>query len=108
LEATLPAGIVGGRIELQAAPGREVLVEGLKRQIAVVEELISQRVGAPIRVHVRVGGGGLGSRNQLIHNDLRASELERIRRLDPALNAAADELDLEIVDQSLPPQPPSA
>jgi len=31
---------------------------------------------------------------------LRAERLDRIRRLDPALDTAANELDLEIVDDS--------
>jgi hypothetical protein len=30
---------------------------------------------------------------------LRTEKLERLRRLDPALDAAANELDLEIVDE---------
>ena len=120
LEVTTPALLDEGRIELRVAPGHGVLGEGLKRQIGVVEEVIGQFLGAPIRVQVVVpdlpsgsprpgqGGGrkvGLSETpNMIVDNDLRASELGRIRQLDPSLDAAADELDLEIVEDRVPPE----
>jgi hypothetical protein len=67
-----------------------------------VEELIAARFGSPVRVRVAsgVGSDAPGGRPKRLTDDgLRSERLDRLRRLDPALDAAANELDLEIVDE---------
>ncbi|HLG06871.1 MAG TPA: DNA polymerase III subunit gamma/tau [Gemmatimonadales bacterium] len=113
LDQTTPE-LIGDRLELRVAPGHEVLAEGLVRQLATIEELVAQRFGSAIRVRVRAEAISPTSPlaavppNVLVDRDLQAKELGRLRGLDPALDAAADELDLEIVDDKniSPPRSP--
>ncbi len=109
LEVARPEGPVSGAYELVVASDHDVLAEGLRRQIGVVDELLSRHLGQPIRTRVRVGEADQSKPgNSLSNNDLRASNLASIRGRDPSLDAAVDELDLEIVDDSIPPRAPSA
>lgn len=105
LESASPASWDGTALELEAVPGQEFLLEGaLARHSALVVEILGSRLGSKPQVKVRKGPGGSADK-PLPVNDLRTSELERIRRLDQALDVAATELDLEIVDERLPRSP---
>jgi DNA polymerase-3 subunit gamma/tau len=106
LEGAVPVAISGTVIELEAQAGQEFLLQGaLARHGAIVQEILGSRLGGPLTVRVARGGGENPGSNP--PGDLRAAELTRLRRLDPALDAAATELDLEIVDERLPRSPPS-
>jgi DNA polymerase III subunit gamma/tau len=103
LEVTSPAAVANGDVQLRAAAEHIVLVEGLQRQLAVLDELVGSRFGRAVKVRVAVEAspGGQGARsNRMTDEVLRAERLDRLRKLDPALDTAADELDLEIVDDS--------
>jgi hypothetical protein len=102
LAATTIAEAGRGEVRLAALPGEAVLVEGVERQLALVEELIAARFGGPVRVRVAGGGGSdapAARPKRLTDEGLRSERLDRLRRLDPALDTAANELDLEIVDE---------
>lgn len=102
LEAALPGVLAGSTLELEARPGQEFLVQGaLERYGAVVEEILAARFSAPLSVRWAPRG------SPVVPGDLREAELERLRRRDPALDAAVTELDLEIVDDRLPRPPRS-
>ncbi len=105
LESAPPGSVAQGEIRLLAAsPDHAVLVEGIQRQIGLVEELVQRHFGVPVRIIVatqRPGGPEPQERpNRITDQALRTEKLERLRRLDPALDAAANELDLEIVDEA--------
>ena len=102
LAAATPSAVEKGAVRLTAGADHAVLVEGLKRQLGAVEELLAARFTGPIKVSVVIEdpSRASGERPQRITGEgLRAERLERLRRLDPALDTAADELDLEIVDE---------
>jgi DNA polymerase-3 subunit gamma/tau len=103
LAVTAPADLTNGQLELRATPDQAILLEGLRRQLAVVDELISSRFETPVRVRLLVDAPSehSGERPSRITDEgLRAERLERLRALDPALDTVANELDLEIVDES--------
>jgi hypothetical protein len=103
LEAVNPVGLDQGVISVQVSGGDAHMVEGLRRQLLAVEELVSGVLGGPHRIRVVEGPsgatGGVSQRPQRLSEDrLRAERLQRLRTMDPALDTAADALDLEIVE----------
>jgi len=102
LEATSPVLVQNGQVQLSAAPEQAVLVDGLQRQIQVLDELIGSHFSARVKVRVTLGTASTKSEppKRLTDEVLRSERLDRLRRLDPALDTVANELDLEIVDES--------
>ena len=103
LAVTTPAAVGNGEVRLRAGAGDAILVEGLQRQLSVIDELLGSRFGKPVKVLVAIDPAPslqAGSPKRMTDEVLRAERLDRIRRLDPALDTAANELDLEIVDES--------
>ena len=103
LEVTTPVAVANGEVQLRAAPDHIVLVEGLQRQLPVLDELVRSRFGRAVKVLVAIETppSPKSERPKRMTDEvLRAERLDRLRKLDPALDTAADELDLEIVDDS--------
>jgi DNA polymerase-3 subunit gamma/tau len=92
------------RVSLPAEHG--VLAGAVERNRPRIEAFLAERLGAPVALKVEEGPPPEpGERpKRMSEGQLRAERLRDIRQLDPALNAAVDELDLEIVDE----QPPRA
>lgn len=91
------------RVTLRFAPEDTHLEEKAKKDRQTVEECLAALVGMPVTVLIAgAGPGGApggGKRPQrLSDEEIRASRLRTIRAADPSLDIAADELDLEIVD----------
>lgn len=101
LTATTPVAAGNGEVRLSATADQAMLTEGVQRQIGLVEELLASRFTGPIRVRlvVEVPSGAAERPKRMTDEVLRAERLERLRRIDPALDTAANELDLEIVDE---------
>ncbi|HSE53504.1 MAG TPA: hypothetical protein VLB00_15040 [Gemmatimonadales bacterium] len=103
LAVTTPVAAAGGEIRLSAGGEQGMLIEGVRRQIGAVEELLSARFLEPVTVRLvvedRPDDAPAGPPKRMTSEVLRAERLERIRRMDPALDTAANELDLEIVDE---------
>jgi len=104
LEAARPVTVEKGVVRLTASPDQAVLIEGLRRQVGIIDELLAVRFTAPgpirAQVSVEAPSGTPAERPKRMTDEvLRAERLDRLRRLDPALDTAADELDLEIVDE---------
>ena len=103
LAATTPVAAAGGEIRLSARADQGMLIEGVRRQIGLVEELLGARFLEPVKVRLvvedRPDDAPAGPPKRMTSEVLRAERLERIRRMDPALDTAANELDLEIVDE---------
>ena len=102
LGATTPVAAGNGEVRLSATADDAMLTEGVRRQLGAVEEILAVRFPGPIKVRlvVEAPSGGLAERPKRMTDEiLRAERLERLRRVDPALDTAANELDLEIVDE---------
>ena len=103
LGVTTPVAAAGGEVRLAARADEGMLLEGVRRQIGAVEELLSARFLEPVKVRLviedRPEDAPAGPPKRMTSEVLRAERLERIRRMDPALDTAANELDLEIVDE---------
>jgi hypothetical protein len=102
LGAMTPAAAGDGVVRLTAHPADEHAVEGVHRQLGVVQELIAARFGGPVRIAAAIEDPATGPApppKRMSGEALRAERLHRLRRLDPALDRAADALDLEIVDE---------
>ena len=102
LAATRPVEAGQGAVRLVAVRQEEHALEGVRRQLGVVQELIGTWFAGPIRIELAVEappGAAGASPKRITGEGLRAERLDRLRRLDPALDRAADELDLEIVDE---------
>jgi DNA polymerase-3 subunit gamma/tau len=100
--AAPPVTAGNGEVRLAATPDDAHLVQGIERQRGVVEELLGSRFAGPIRVLVTQAGAeppAVSPPKRMTAEGLRAERLDRLRRQDPALDSAADELDLEIVDE---------
>lgn len=90
-------------VELEIDPDQGVLMGAVERGQRTLESLLAARVGAPVALIVRAGSSGSAARpRRLTEAATRADRLKGLRGLDPALDAAVDELDLEIVDESPP------
>ena len=102
LEATTPVLVQSGQVQLSAGAEQAVLVDGLQRQLQVLDELIGTHFATRVKVRVTLGTPASGSEppKRLTDEVLRNERLDRLRRLDPALDTVANELDLEIVDES--------
>lgn len=74
-----------------------IFQESLEQKAADMEAVIGGIVGAPVRFEVE-GAPTASPPVRLTEAAMRAERLQRLRRRDPALDAAADELDLEIVE----------
>jgi len=102
LAATTPVAAGSGEVRLSATADDAMLTEGVRRQLGAIEEILAVRFPGPIKVRlvVEAPSGGLAERPKRMTDEiLRAERLERLRRVDPALDTAANELDLEIVDE---------
>jgi DNA polymerase-3 subunit gamma/tau len=101
LEQARPAVAGDGALALRFGPEQAVLREGVERQLAAVTAMVSARAGR--EVEVQVGGEaaapvGAAKGARLSVEQLRHERLGQLRRRDPALDAAADALDLELLD----------
>jgi hypothetical protein len=74
--------------------------ESLEQKAPEVETLLAGMVGAPVNFRVR--GPSRAAEGappvRMTEEAMRADRLKGLRRRDPALDVAADELDLEIVE----------
>jgi len=78
-----------------------LFAERLQEEAAKVEEVLSRSLGQPVRF--RIASGPLGDATsdkprRISDSSLKAERLREFRAKDPALDTAADALDLEIVD----------
>ncbi len=102
LAATQPAGAEPPELRVTMAEPNPLLHERLEQQAATVERVVSTRVGAPVRLRIAleapVETGRESPATRMSESGIRAARLKGLRARDPALDAAADELDLEIVE----------
>lgn len=86
-------------VTLAVTEGNPMHLEALERQREAVEGLLARAVGAPVRLTLSGGAtGALPKVRRLSEAESRAERLRVLRGRDPALGAAADGLDLEVLE----------
>jgi len=102
LAATQPAAAEPPELRVTMAEPNPLLHERLEQQAATVERVVSARVGGPVRLRIALDAPSEAEREspatRMSETGIRAARLKGLRARDPALDAAADELDLEIVE----------
>jgi DNA polymerase-3 subunit gamma/tau len=100
LAATTPGEVDENSLQLVLAESNPLFAEKIQAQAEAVEEVVARHVGRALRIRVAVAEGGsvVGQPRSLTESALRADRLRSFRAKDPALDTAADALDLEIVD----------
>ncbi|HEU4828057.1 MAG TPA: DNA polymerase III subunit gamma/tau [Gemmatimonadales bacterium] len=102
LAVTRPAAAAAPELRVSMAEPNPLLHERLEQQAATVERIVSARVGGPVRLRIAVDAPDESEREapaaRMSESGIRAARLKGLRERDPALDAAADELDLEIVE----------
>jgi DNA polymerase-3 subunit gamma/tau len=102
LAATSPASVDAPDLRVMMTEPNPLFHERLEQQATAVERVVSARVGAPVRLRIAVAGETEPPREsaarRMSESGIRAARLKGLRERDPALDAAADELDLEIVE----------
>jgi DNA polymerase-3 subunit gamma/tau len=92
-------------VTIRVPESSALFVQPLQEQAAVVEEIMGQVLGQAVRLRVMAGGGGAPGApaapevpKRMSDASIRADRLRALRAKDPALDTAADALDLEIVE----------
>ena len=102
LGGTVPAAVDLPWLTVELSEPNPLFAERLQGQAGAVEEVLRRATGADLRLRVTDGGkGGGGSApppRRMTEESIKADRLRTFRAKDPALDTAADALDLEIVD----------
>ena len=101
LAGTTPGSVEGITLPLVLAESNPLFAERIQAEAAAVEEVVQRHTGQTLRSRVIVAGseGAAGPKPRPItESSLRADRLRSFRAKDPALDTAAEALDLEIVD----------
>ena len=102
LAATEPAELELPWLGVVMREPNQLFAERLHQEAAKVEEILSRSLGQPVRLRVTAAPAGAQSPpakpRRMSESTLKAERLREFRAKDPALDTAADALDLEIVD----------
>ena len=102
LSHTAPDALELPWLTVTLAEPNQLFAERLQAQAQVVEEVLRRTTGEAMRLRVTEAAPGEGAAppapRKLTDASLKADRLKGFRARDPALDTAADALDLEIVD----------
>jgi hypothetical protein len=103
LGAARPIGATAPQVTIELLDPNPVISERLTRQREIVQTLLSRYLGSPVQLALGSAAPGPEENaparpKRMSDAGARAERLKTLRKKDPALDAAADELDLEIVD----------
>jgi len=99
LGATSPTALEPPWLVVTLAEPNPLFAEKLQLETRVVEEVLAAATGQALRLRVTEGTGDSSARpRKLTEASLKADRLKSLRARDPALDTAADSLDLEIVE----------
>jgi DNA polymerase-3 subunit gamma/tau len=102
LGGTTPIAVELPWLTVELAEPNQLFAERLQSQAATVEEILRRATGADLRLRVTEGRQGQGAPvpapRRMTEESIKADRLRTFRAKDPALDTAADALDLEIVD----------
>jgi DNA polymerase III subunit gamma/tau len=102
VNAARPAGISGSEVRLTLPDGNPIHLEALGHQRSAVERLLTEAAGRPITIAITQPGSDPSApppaRRRLSESEARAERLKVLKARDPALEAAAESLDLEVLE----------
>ncbi len=101
VNAARPVGISGAEVKLTLPDGNPIHFDALGHQRPAVERLLSEAAGRPITIAVVQPGEASAPpvpRRRLTDSEARAERLKVLKTRDPALEAAAESLDLEVLE----------
>ena len=102
LAATSPSAMDSGWLTVTLAEPNPLFAERLQAQAPLVEEVLRPWMGEPLRLRVNQPDPADADSSpplpRLSQGAIQADRLRSLRAKDPALDTAADALDLEIVD----------
>jgi DNA polymerase-3 subunit gamma/tau len=100
LAASQPAALELPWLTVVMAEPNQLFADRLAQEAGKVEEALSRSLGQPVRLRVTAasGSGSPPKPRRMSDSNLKAERLREFRSKDPALDTAADALDLEIVD----------
>jgi DNA polymerase-3 subunit gamma/tau len=102
LAGTTPGPVEGSTLPLVLAESNPLFAERIQAEAPAVEDAVRRHTGQTLRIRVTVAHGQEGAvappPRAITESSLRADRLRSFRAKDPALDTAADALDLEIVD----------
>jgi hypothetical protein len=102
LAAARPTAAEAPAVTLAVPDGNPMHLEALGRQRDALEALLRRAVGGPVQVTLAEAlggeGGGTTKARRLSDAEARAERLKALKSRDPALEAAADSLDLEVLE----------
>jgi len=97
-----PAEVAPPWVTIRVPESGALFVEPLQEQAAQLEQILGQFLAGVVKLRVVSGGaagpGGSEGPKRMSEASVRADRLKRLRATDPALDTAADALDLEIVE----------
>jgi DNA polymerase-3 subunit gamma/tau len=99
--AVRPVAVNGSEVTLGLPGGNDIHSETLNRQREAVETLLGQASGQPVKVRLTdtIGSAAPAAPpRRLSEGQARAERLRVLKGRDPALEAAADSLDLEVME----------
>ena len=101
LAHTMPLGLDPTWVTVTFTEPNQLFTERLQAQADIVEEVLQRVTGQPLRLRVTASSPGEAPSpvpRTLSEASMKADRLRGFRAKDPALDTAADALDLEIVD----------
>ena len=102
LAATQPSALELPWLTVAMAEPNALFADRLLEQASKVEEVLSRSLGESVRLRVTAGSApgapAPAKPRRLSDSSIKAERLREFRSKDPALDTAADALDLEIVD----------
>jgi DNA polymerase-3 subunit gamma/tau len=102
LAATQPVSLQQPWLTVCMADPNPLFADRLQEQASKVEDVLSRSLGEPVRLRVTSGeavGAVVSAKpRRMSESSIKAERLREFRAKDPALDTAADALDLEIVD----------
>jgi hypothetical protein len=100
-DALVPREVSESTVTLEISEGHHHMAEGARRQRPAIESVLARALGRSIRVAFAAPPGAeprVVRPKLLSSKDLQDERLRELRGLDPALDAAAEALDLEILE----------
>jgi hypothetical protein len=102
LAGTTPGTVEGSTLALVLAESNPLFAERIQAEAPAVEDAVRRHTGQALRIRVTIAEGqeeaATARPRAGTDSSLRADRLRSFRAKDPALDTAADALDLEIVD----------
>jgi len=100
--AARPVSVTGSRLTLELADSNPIHAEALGRQREAIERLLAQAAGQAVELVLAAAEPAAGAAPQrtrrLSDAEARAERLRVLQGRDPALEAAAESLDLEVLE----------